>query len=411
MAGSQNDALKARAEKVIPNGMYGHMSVKLHAPRTPQFFSKAKGAYVWDYDGNRYIDYLCAFGPNLLGYGHEEVNAAYVAQLAEIDAGVGPSARMIELAEAYVGQITHADWVMFCKNGTDATTMALMTARAHRGRPKILAATGAYHGATMWCTPMPQGTVPEDRTHMIYYEYNNVESLNAAVAQAGDELAGIFATPFKHEVITQQLLPNPDYAKAVRRHCDEKDALLILDDVRAGFRLDRDCSWHELGVEPDLSTWGKALANGHAISCMMGGDKARQAAGEIFVTGSFWFASAAMAAALKTLELINSTDYLEQTVRLGDRLRTDLDAIARDSGVPIDQTGPCQMPLIMINDEKGDRDMAASVAFADALLGHGVFFHPFHNMFITAAMTEADIDHTLEAASQAVRKLPADAAA
>ncbi len=403
---SQNEALKRRAEKVIPNGMYGHMSVKRHSPRTPQFFSRAKAAHVWDYEGRRYIDFLCAFGPNLLGYGHEEIDAAYIAQMRDVDIALGPSARMIELAEAYVDQITHAEWAMFCKNGTDATTMALMTARAYRGRAKVLLATGAYHGASGWCTPVPEGTVAEDRAHFLYYEYNNVESLNAAVAQAGDDLAGIFATPYRHEIVTPQVLPDPDYVAATRRHCDERDALLVIDDVRAGFRLDRDCSWHGLGVEPDLSTWGKTLANGHPISCLMGNDRAREAAGKIFVTGSFWYASAAMAAALKTLELIRTTDYLERAFHLGAELRGGLEAIAKDSGVPIDQSGPTVMPLIMINDDRGERDMPATVAFCDGLLDHGVLFHPVHNMFITAAMTDEDISHTLDAVARTVRTLP-----
>ena len=393
-----NEGLKQRAKQVIPGGMYGHMSVQMHSPRTPQFFSKAKGTHVWDYEGNRYADFLCAFGPNLFGYGHEEIDAAYIAQMKEVDSALGPSAKMIELAEAYAEQITHADWAIFCKNGTDATSMALMTARAHKDRPKILLATGAYHGAAPWCTPMPKGTVADDRVHFIHYEYNNAESLRQAVAEAGDALAGIFATPFKHEVILPQEEIDPDYAREARRLCDAHDALLIVDDVRAGFRLDRDCSWHAIGVEPDLSSWGKALANGHPISCLLGNDRARDAASEIFVTGSFWYASAPMAAALKTLEIINQTDYLEHTIAMGERLRAGLSSIAKDTGLLIDQTGPAQMPLIMINDENGGRDMGACVTFCDGLLDHGVLFHPIHNMFINAAMTGEDIDRTLEAA-------------
>ncbi len=404
MIQAQNEELLERAQKVVPNGMYGHLSVKMQSPRTPQYYKRAKGAYLWDYDDQQYIDYLCAFGPNLFGYAHEEIDAAYIEQLREIDTATGPSARMVELAEGYAEQVTHNDWTMFCKNGTDATTMALMTARAHRGKRKILLATGAYHGATKWCTPMPEGTLPEDRAHHIYYEYNNAESLRAAVEEAGDDLAGIFATPFKHEVIFPQLLPDEEYARAARQLCDEKDALLILDDVRAGFRVDRDCSWQKLGIQPDLSSWGKTLANGHALSCLMGSDRAREAAGKIFVTGSFWFGAAAMAAGLKTLELIKSTDYIERTVMLGDRLRDGLNQVSANTGVEIDQTGPSQMPLIMINDDEGNRNMPGCVAFCDALLDHGVLFHPFHNMFITPAMSEADIDRTVEACDEVAKQ-------
>lgn len=406
-----NDHWKKRASKALPNGLYGHLSVARHSPRTPQYFARAKGAHVWDYEGNRLTDYLCAFGPSLFGYGHEEIDAAYIAQMAEVDAAVGPSARMIELAEAYIDQITHADWAMFCKNGSDATSMALLTARAHRDRPKVLLATGAYHGAAPWNTPMPAGTVPSDRAQFVYYRYNDADSLAQAAEEAGDELAGVFATPFRHEVVEPQQAVDPDYARAARRLCDERDALLVVDDVRAGFRLDRDGSWQALGVEPDLSSWGKTLANGHAISALMGNDRAREAASKIFVTGSFWYGAAAMAAALKTLELIRTTDYLERSITLGTRLREGLASVARDTGLAIDQTGPVQMPLIMINDEEGKRDMTTGIAFCDGLLDHGTFFHPYHNMFINCAMSEADIDRTLEGALQVARTLRATAPA
>ena len=405
MRTEESDGLKQRAAHVIPNGMYGHMSVQMQSPRTPQFFSKAQGAYLWDYDGNRFIDFLCAFGPNLLGYHHEEIDAAFLEQLNQVDTATAPSAVMIDLAEAYVDQITHADWVMTCKNGTDATTMAMMTARAYTGKKKILRAKGAYHGAAPWCTPLPAGTLEGEREHFIYYQYNDVDSLQAAIDDAGDDLAGIFAAPFKHDFMTEQELPNADYAQAARDLCDEKDALLIVDDVRAGFRMARDCSWHAIGVEPDLSTWGKSLANGHPLSCFMGNEKARNAAGSLYVTGSFWYAAAPMAAALKTLEVINNTDYLERSIQLGDRLRTGLYSIAQESSLPLHQSGPSQMPLIMIMDQDGKVDGKRCVAFCDQLLDHGVLFHPFHNMFITSAMTEQDIDHALQAASRVARSV------
>ncbi len=405
MKEERNKELLERAGKVIPNGVYGHMSVGNQSPRTPQFYARAKGAYLWDYDGQRYIDYMCAFGPQLFGYGHEEIDAAFINQLREVDIATAPSARMVELAEAYAKQITHCDWSMFCKNGTDATSMALMVARHYRQKRKVLIASGAYHGATTWCSPVAHGTLPEDRAHFIHYEYNNAESLRAAVAEAGDDLAAIFATPHKHDIIATQEPPDLDYARAARAACDEHDALLILDDVRGGFRIARDCSWQAIDVAPDLSTWGKALANGHALSCLMGSDKAKAAASEIFVTGSFWMAAAPMAAALKTLELIQSTDYLEHTIAMGQALRNGLEGIAKETGLAISQSGPAQMPLIMINKEDGRRDMKLSLAFADQLLEHGILFHPYHNMFFSNAISDSDIDQTLSACQKVARAM------
>ena len=406
MSTTIHDELMARAIKVVPNGMYGHESAALLPSITPQFFKKAKGTYLWDYAGKKYVDLMSAYGPNLFGYSHDEIDAAYIAQMKEIDVATGPSSVLIDLAERFTAQVSHADWAMFCKNGTDATSISLMCARAHRGKRKVLFAAGAYHGAAPWCTPMPAGTVADDRAHFIYYQYNDVESLKSAVAEAGDDFAGIFATPHRHEVVEDQAEPLQAYAQAARDLCDKHDALLIIDDVRAGFRIDRDCSWNKIDVQPDISAWGKAIANGHSISAVVGSDRAREAAGKIFVTGSFWFGGAAMAASLKTLDIIRDTDYLERTVTMGDNLREGLNSICSSAGLNISQTGPSQMPLIMFNTDHGTRDLRLTYAISEGMMKAGVHFHPVHNMFVNAAMTDADIGQILDCAEKVVKSLP-----
>ena len=399
-------ALRERAEAVIPGGMYGHQSVGLLPDDYPQFFSRAEGARLWDADGRELIDFMCAYGPNLLGYGHKSVNDAYIRQMGMGDTMTGPSGLIVDLAEAFVGMVAHADWAMFCKNGTDATTMALVTARAHTRRKTIVKAKGAYHGSAPWCTPRPAGTTPEDRAHQIHFEYNNIASLEAAVAAAGDDLAAIFAAPVMHDAFVDQRLPDPAYARRVRELCDQTGALLVVDDVRSGFRVSRDCSWSIVGVEPDLSTWGKCFANGHPISALLGNDKARKAASAIYVTGSFWFQAAPMAAALETLKIIRETDYLEHIQGLGDRLRTGLAERAEAAGFGFRQTGPATMPLFLFDD---DPDMRMGFRWCSAMLERGVYTHPWHNMFLCAAMTAADIDLTLAAAEGAFKVLKAEA--
>jgi glutamate-1-semialdehyde 2,1-aminomutase len=395
---TRNDELKARAEKVIPGGMYGHESTRLLPPNYPQFFARAKGARLWDVDGNEYLDFMCGYGPNLFGYGEEAIDAAASAQLAKVNAATGPSAVMVELAEKFVQQVSHADWAMFAKNGTDVTTMAMTVARAHTGNRKILVASGAYHGAAPWCTPLPSGTVEEDRAHLIYYTYNDVESLDAAVKAAGEDLAGIFASPFKHDAFQDQQNVDPQYASRAREHCDRTGALLIVDDVRAGFRLARDCSWSEVGVSPDLSSWGKCIANGHSISALLGSEKARTAAGSIFVTGSYWFAAVPMAAAVKTLEMIRTTNYLEHIEDVGRQLRDGLQQQAAAHGFTLRQTGPVQMPQILFED---DPDFRVGFAWTQASLERGIYLHPWHNMFICAAHGESDVRQTLAATDEA----------
>ncbi|MEH3047625.1 aminotransferase class III-fold pyridoxal phosphate-dependent enzyme [Sphingomonas adhaesiva] len=390
--------LKARALKVIPNGMYGHESVRPLPAGFPQFFERAEGAYIWDADGQRYLDFMCAYGPNLLGYRDARVDAAAARQASLGDTMTGPSPVMVDLAETLVGMVTHADWAMFCKNGTDTTSMAMMAARAQTGKRIVLLAKGAYHGAAAWCTPHPAGVVPEDRALLRYYDYNDADSLEAAVRAAGDDLAAVFASPFKHDSFVDQALPDPAYAHRARALCDETGAMLVVDEVRAGFRLARDCSWSLVGVQPDLSCWGKAMANGQPLSFLLGSDRCRVGAGSLYVTGSFWFAAVPMAAAIETLRIIRETDYLEHTIRLGDRLREGLSAAAMRHGFGFRQTGPSQMPIMLFDD---DPDLRVGFAWAEEMLVRGIYVHPWHNMFLAACMTDADIDMAVAAGDEA----------
>jgi len=194
--------------------------------------------------------------------------------------------------------------------------------------------------------------------------------------------------------------------QVARELADQTGALLIVDDVRAGLRIARDCSWSALGVQPDLSTWGKCIANGHPISAMLGNDKARKAAASIYVTGSFWYAGAAMAAGLETLRIVRESDYLERITALGERLRTGLAQRAKVAGFGFRQTGPGQMPLFLFDD---DPDLRKGFCWSSAMLARGVYVHPWHNMFLCAAMTEADIDSALDAAEGAFQTLKTQA--
>ena len=382
--------------------MYGHMSTGLLPANYPQFFSRARGAYVWDADGNRYLDFMCAYGPNLMGYGHETIDRVFREQLAHGDLAPGPNPLMVDLAEQFVAMVAHARWAMFCKNGTDATTMALMVARAYTGRRAVIRCTGSYHGSAPWCTPVTSGTVAEDRAGQQFCNYNDVASLDAAVEAAGEDLAAIIVAPYRHDAFTDQAGIEHDFARRVRSTCDRRGAVLILDEVRAGLRLARASSWETLGVEPDLSCWGKSIANGHAISALLGSERLRDAASSIYVTGSFWYAAAPMAAAAATLALVRDGDYLERTVQLGDRLRSGLAAAAASHGFGFRQTGPLQMPLFLFDE---DPDFRRGFFWSSEMLERGIYVHPWHNMFICAAMTEADIDSAVEASDGAFAAL------
>jgi glutamate-1-semialdehyde 2,1-aminomutase len=198
---------------------------------------------------------MCSWGPVLLGHRHPEVQAAAEAQAARGDCFNGPGEVMVELAEDFVALVPHAEWVMFQKNGGDATTCCVTIARAGTGRRKVLVARGSYHGALPWCSPSVAGVTSEDRAHLLHFEYNDVASLHAAVDEAGKDLAAILVTAFRHDMGRDLELPTKEFAAATRAACDAAGAALIIDEVRAGLRLDIRGSWEALGVRPDLCAW------------------------------------------------------------------------------------------------------------------------------------------------------------
>jgi glutamate-1-semialdehyde 2,1-aminomutase len=397
---SADSALRARAQRVIPGGLWGHQNAAHLPDGYPQYFTRAEGCHLIDVDGRQFVDFMCSWGPVILGHRHPAVEQAVREQTALGDCMNGPAPVLVELAELIVDMVPHADWCIFGKNGTDATTTCITVARAETGRRKVLTATGAYHGAVPWCSPSVAGVTAEDRAHLLHYTFNDIASLEAAVEQAGHDLAAIVVSAFRHDMGKAQELPTPEFARRMRALCDETGAALVLDDVRAGFRLDLGGSWEPLGVRPDLSAWSKAIANGHALAAVTGRERFRQAATTVFTTGSFWCGSVPMAAAVATLTELRRIDGPAHMARMGQRLRDGLAERALHHGLRIDQSGPVQMPTVLFVD---DPEWKRGFAFCAEALRHGAYLHPKHNMFLSCAHTKADVDAALEAADAGFR--------
>src|SRR5256884_30829 len=229
--GTADRQLRERARAVIPGEMYGHQAAPGAA--YPQFMRGGRGARVWDVDGNEYVDLMCSYGPVILGHRHPAVEAAAARQAETGDCMNAPGPVMVDLAELLTQTVRHADWAIFAKNGTDATTMCCTIARAQTGRSKILVAKGAYHGAAPWCTPRPAGVTPADHANLGRYTFNDLASVRQAASEAGQDLAGILVSPFKHDAGYDQELVDPAFARGLRALCDATGAALIL--PRAGW--------------------------------------------------------------------------------------------------------------------------------------------------------------------------------
>ncbi len=395
VATGNDRALRARAGKVVPGGMYGHMltNTQTMPASFPQFWQRGEGAFAWDVDGNRYADFLCSFGPMLLGHHNAAVEEAAARQARAGDTLSGPTARMVELAELLTDTVAHAQWAMFAKNGTDATATAVRIARAATGKRKLLKAAVAYHGANDWFTPRSAGVTAEDRTNIIEFEYNDITSLEQAAAAHAGDIAAIIVTPFRHDAFVAQEALDPDVARAARRVATDQGAALILSEVRSGFRLDVRGAWESLGVRPDLTAFSKALANGYPISALVGVDGLRDAASEVYVTGSFWFSAVPMAAAIATIGEAVELDAPALLATAGTQLKNGIEEQGRRAGFDVSLTGPVQLPLLIFGD---DPDKKKAFAFTDAAVRRGVLLHPWHNMFLSTAHTTDVVAEALE---------------
>ena len=181
---TQSDELFERARKVVPGGIYGHVSPAAGLPRHfPHFCDHAQGSRFVDVDGNEWLDFMCGFGAILHGYNHPEIEEAVTLQREKGSVFNQPSSLMVELAETLVTQVDFAEWAVFAKNGSDLTTWAIRVARESTGRPLVIKAKGAYHGVDSWCDPGHGGRIPDDRASIIEFEWNDLESLSLIMSE------------------------------------------------------------------------------------------------------------------------------------------------------------------------------------------------------------------------------------
>ncbi|MDE1171174.1 MAG: aminotransferase class III-fold pyridoxal phosphate-dependent enzyme [Verrucomicrobium sp.] len=395
----QSRALFDRAARVIPCGIYGHHTPAAMVPgEFPYYGARAQGSRYWDVDGNEYIDYMCGYGPMVLGHQHPEVEEAALRQQKDALCLNHPGEVMVDLAEYFVDLVDFSDWAVFGKNGSDVTTWAVQVAREHTKRKKILKVAGAYHGIDPWCTPGHAGLIDEDRAHIHDFAWNDLESFEARLAEFRGQFAAVVMTPFHHPTFQPSVMPAPGFWRHIRDACWREGIVLILDDIRAGFRLDLRGSHKLFDFEPDIACYCKAIANGHALSAAAGIEKLRLAASKVFLTGSYWNSPPAMAAALKTLQILERDGAVGKMAANGKRLMDGLVAAGKRHGYGMVASGPTAVPFLTFAD---DPSLRRQQRFCVEVTKRGAFFHPHHNWFLSAAHTEADIDATLRMAGEA----------
>ena len=392
-----------RALNVIPSGIYGHLgpSEGLFLPldKWPLISSKAQGTYFWDMDGNKYIDLMCAYGPNVLGYNDPDIDAAALEQMKYGNCVTAPSYKMVECAELLVDTIASADWAFFMKNGTDATSFSILCARAATKKKKIFFYKGYYHGNQPWAMKADYpGILESDVQNNVVLPWFDMDAMEKAYKDADGDVAALIAQPYDHGNFYDNVCSTHEQWQQVRDFCDSHGMLLIFDDVRTGFRLDLAGSDHYYGIKADIICFCKALANGYNMSAACGQEHLRAAASSLSFTGSYWMSAVPFAACIATIkkmkELDTPTLFREKGIKLADTLKK----AAENNGFHLSVTGEPALFYLRTTD---DDSLMIHQKWVAECVSRGLFITSHHNHFINAALSDEDIRIAGEIADEA----------
>jgi glutamate-1-semialdehyde 2,1-aminomutase len=420
-----SEQLLDEAAEVIPGGV--NTCRRRSEPRL--CFRRGSGAYLWDLEGRRYTDYHAAYGAVFLGHSHPAVNERVAWALRDtVLFGVGVTQAEVALARKIVQHVPSADQVVVCNSGSEATYHAIRLARGVTGRERIIKFQGCYNGFHDYVLrnvlsapelvgrrdPQSRGMLDAAVDATLVCRFNDLEDVESTVRAHPDAVAAIIVEPIAHN--SPGLLPRPGFLEGLRALCDREGIVLIFDEVITGFRHGLGGYQAVCGVTPDLTTMGKAIANGFPLAAV-GGERelmerlTTNPAGDVHFGGTYNGNAAAVEAGLATIEMLEDPTVYQRVYALGERMRTGLARIAADAGIPAVVGGfgslfvLCFMegPLETYEDVLRN-DTALFMRYRRELIARGVFEMPesLGRSHISAAHTEDDIDGSLEAAEQAL---------
>ncbi|MEY4341951.1 MAG: Glutamate-semialdehyde -aminomutase [Pseudomonadota bacterium] len=431
-----NQTLFERATKVIPGGVNSPVRAFRAVGGTPRFVHRAQGAYFWDANGKRYIDYIGSWGPMILGHGHPAVLEA--VQKAAVDGFSfgAPTEREVELVEAILAHVPSMDMVRLVSSGTEAGMSALRLARGATGRSKIIKFEGCYHGhadallvkagsgLATFGNPTSAGVPPEVVQHTLVLEYNNIHQLEEAFALHGKELACLMIEPIAGNMnFVRTSVP---FMKRCRELCTQYGALLVFDEVMTGFRVAMGGAQSVYaqaipGFKPDMTVLGKVIGGGMPLAAFGGPrDIMQQLAptGPVYQAGTLSGNPVATACGLATLKELSKPGFWDALSKRTHSLVDGLSAAAKKAGVPF--SADCQggmfgfflLPELPQNYAKVmTSDSPRFNKLFHGLLDRGVYIAPalYEAGFVSAAHSEADIVETVQAASAVFATLGATA--
>lgn len=420
---SQSSDLFEQAQHVIPGGVNSPVRAFGGVGGTPRFINSASGAYLFDADEQRYIDYVGSWGPMILGHAHPEVIAAVQAIAANGLSFGAPTALEIEMAEQVRELIPSMQQLRFVNSGTEATMSAIRLARGFTGRDNIIKFEGCYHGhadgllvkagsgALTFGVPTSPGVPASYAQHTLTATFNDLDSVTELLQANPDSVAAIIVEPVAGNM--NCIPPEDDFLSGLRQLCDEHGALLIFDEVMTGFRVALGGAQAYYQVAPDLTCLGKIVGGGLPVGAFGGRAEVMQhlaPAGPVYQAGTLSGNPLAMAAGLKTLQLLSAAGVHDAISAKAAKLCSGLQAAADAAGVAFSTNQRGAMFGLFFSAEDNIRHyaqvMAADAerfkAFFHGMLERGVYLAPsaFEAGFISLAHSDADIQQTVDAAAE-----------
>jgi 3-aminobutanoyl-CoA transaminase len=400
---SQSRALFEEACTLIPGGVLGaRKPADFIDGEYPIFLETGKGCRLKDVDGNEYVDFLCGYGPIILGYREAEVDEAVYAQIR--DKGF-----CFTLTQKYQNQLAKklnelvpcSEMSIFLKTGSDGTSAAIRIARAHTNKLKVMRC--GYHGWHDWCVEMKGGIPAKFYEDVFEFKYNRLDQLEELMAVHGKDTAAIIMTPFGHPNHQKMQEPAPGFLEGVKDIAKKYGAVLIYDEVRTGFRVSLGGAQKYYGVTPDLTVLGKALANGYPISVVTGKKEVMMAAAhKLFISSTFFPNSESFIAALKTIEILERDRVLENIWEKGEKFIKSIQALIDKHQVGAELSGIPPMFYITFEPDEAGTYKGKRKDFYTQLIRKGFFFTPFHHGYISYRHTQADLDLTLSAMDESL---------
>ncbi len=422
-------ALFEEAKKYIPGGVNSPVRAFKSVVDVPRFIAKAKGSHIWDVDGNEYIDYVCSWGPMILGHAHPSVVEGIKEQAEKGTSYGAPTELEVELAKMIVDLVPSVEKVRMVNSGTEATMSAIRLARGYTGRNKVIKFEGGYHGhvdallvkagsgLTTFGVPTSPG-IPEDfAKHTITVPFNDIDALKKVVDEVGDDVAAVIMEPVMANA--GLIIPEPGFLEKVRELTAEKGIVLIFDEVITGFRLSLGGAQEYFGITPDLSCFGKIIGGGLPVGAF--GGKAEimdylAPEGPVYQAGTLSGNPLAMVAGIRTLRELQKPGVYDELRKKTEKLSEGLKEAAKSAGI-YDKLCFKQIESISIVyftpvDVKNYKDALTSnteayAKFFRKMLEQGVYLAPsqFEVAFMSTAHTDEDIEKTVKAAEVAFKEV------